>query len=196
MRRHLYISFLVSIVTLLPMRAQSETTAPVELIVAPESTQVTLKYNLEKGTYAKIDWGYGSSEMLKDPNYSYGGVAKHSYSFSTTKGMKITIDGSHLTMLQEPWASEGPLNVCGFGRIQAPVLEIMDFSYICTMEGNSTPYVLDLSQCRALRTLKVNSLKAIALPKEGQLEYFEITKNFNNPMSKSLEGELDLSQQR
>lgn len=194
--RHLFYSCMMSVLTLFSLWAQSDITTPVELVVTTGSRQVTFKYNVLRGTSAQIHWGDGTSETLKDPGSNYGGVAKHTYTSETAKGTKVTIDGVNLTLLAEPYFSDGPLNVSGFGRIESPSLAVFDFSYVCTMEGNTTPHVLDVRLCPQLKQLKLNSIKSITLPENSRLESLEITKNILAPMASSLEGLLDLSEQK
>ena len=78
-------------------------------------------------------------------------------------------------MLEEPWATEGKLNVLGFGEIASPALERLDFAFACPMSGSTTPYHLDVSRCPQLKVLKVQNLRSITLPQDGTLEELSLS---------------------
>lgn len=189
---------LLCLLPLLPLHgllAQEGLAYPIELCVTPGSSSVTLKYNTLPNASVTVYWGDGSSEKLADPRSRYAKAVSHTYAKPVAEGTKITIDGTSVTMLEEPWATEGRLNVSGFGKIASPALERLDFAFACPMSGSTTPYHLDVSRCPQLKTLKVQNLRSITLPQDGKLEELYISTRLNTPGMPSLQGTLDLTQQ-
>ena len=184
---------------LLPLQAllaQDALEYPIELCVTPGSSSVTFKYNTLPGASVTIYWGDGSSETLADPKSRYAKAVTHTYAKPVAEGTKITIDGTSVTMLEEPWATEGQLNILGFGEIASPVLERLDFAFACPMSGSTTPYHLDVSRCPQLKVLKVQNLRSITLPQDGILEELSLSTRLGTPEMPSLQGTLDLTQQK
>ncbi len=190
---------LLCLLPLLPLQgllAQNGLEYPIELCVTPGISSVTFKYNTLPGASVTIYWGDGSSETLADPKSRYAKAVTHTYAKPVAEGTKITIDGTSVTMLEEPWATEGKLNVLGFGEIASPTLERLDFAFACPMSGSTTPYHLDVSRCPQLKVLKVQNLRSITLPQDGTLEELSLSTRLGTPEMPSLQGTLDLTQQK
>lgn len=186
---------LLCLLPLYGLQAQGDLEYPIELCVTPGSSVATIKYNVLPGSSVTVYWGDGSSETLPDPKSRYAKAVSHRYDAPVTEGTKITLDGSAVTILEEPWAMEGEFNVSGFGKVVAPVLERFDFAFACPMSGSTTPYQLDLSRCPALKVVKAQNLRSITLPQEGRIEELSLATRLGTPGMPSLQGTLDLSTQ-